>query len=300
MVEGRPRPKPEATVPVDARTVTPGYFAAMEIPLHRGRLLAVSDVQQGLAVAVIDDNMARTLWPGEDPIGKRLRGWNAQSQNDPEYPWLTVVGIVGGVHYDGLDVRPRPQLYRPVAQGLRVWPGMTFVVRAGRDPAALAAAARAAVRQLDPTQPIAGVRTLERVVADSVAPRRFALQLLGIFACLALALAAVGVYGVTYDSIVQRTRELGLRIALGAQPRQVLSLLAARAGALVVLGLAIGLAAALAATRAMSSMLYGVSPADPATYAGGALLLILAALLAVWIPGRRATHLDPMTALRSD
>jgi putative ABC transport system permease protein len=177
---------------------------------------------------------------------------------------------------------------------------MTFVVRSAGDPAALAGAARATVRDLDRRQPIAGVRTLERVVADSVARRRFVLLLLGMFAALALTLAVVGVYGVIYHSVVQRTRELGLRIALGARPEQVLRLLIAEAGTLVALGLAIGLAAAIALTRAMSSLLYGVGPADPATYAGVALLLTLAAMISAWIPGRRAARLDPMAALRSE
>ena len=300
-IEGRPKPVPADLVAADARVVTPDYFAVMDIPLHRGRLLAAADERGAMPVAVIDDAMARTFWPGRDPLGKRIRFWGAKPQaDDPEYPWTTVVGVVGSVHYDSLEARPRIELYRAMAQASWVAPGMTFVVRSAGDPAALAAAARTAVREVDRDQPIAAVRTLERVVADSVAPRRFTLLLLGIFAALALVLAAVGVYGVTYCSVVQRTRELGLRMALGAQPRQLLRLLAAEAGILVALGLAIGLAAAFVLTRAMSSLLYGVGPADPATYAGGALVLTLAALLAAWLPGRRATRLDPMTALRGD
>jgi putative ABC transport system permease protein len=300
VAEGRPRPKPEELVATDARSVTPRYFAAMGIPLLRGRQLAAADVQGRQQVAVVDNALARALWPGQDPIGRRLRPWFAKGQDDPEYPWMTVVGIVGSVRYDGLDSPPRAELYKPTAQGPWVSSDMTFVVRAVGDPTALAAAARDAVRQVDPAQPIASLRTLDQVVADSVAPRRFALQLLGVFAGAALALAAVGVYGVTYAAVVRRTRELGLRIALGAQPRQLLWLLLAKAGALVALGLAIGLTAALAATRAMASMLYGIGPADPAAYVLGALLLAVAALVSVWIPARRATRLDPMAALRAD
>ena len=300
-VEGRPKPRPADIVAVDARIVTPEYFAVMGIPLRRGRLLAAGDGQGGGAVAVIDDAMARVFWPGEDPIGKRIRNWNAGPRaDDLEYPWTTVVGVVGSVHYDNLEARPRIQLYRPMAQPSWSPPAMTFVMRSAGDPLALAAAARGAVRGLDPDQPIAGVRTLEQVVAGSVAPRRFALLLLGMFAALALTLAAVGVYGVTYHSVVRRTRELGLRIALGARPHQVLRLLLAEAGALVALGLGIGLVAAFALTRAMSSLLYGVGPADPPTYAGIAILLTLAALLSTWIPGRRATRLDPAAALRGE
>ncbi len=300
-VEGRPKLRPADLVAVDGRVVTPEYFAVMGIPLRRGRLLATGDAQGGAAVAVIDDAMARAFWPGEDPIGKRIRNWNAGSRaDDPEYPWTTVVGVVGSVHYDNLEAKPRIELYRPMAQSSRLSPAMTFVMRSAGDPLALAAAARGAVRGLDPDQPIAGVRTLEQVVAGSVAPRRFALLLLGMFAALALTLAAVGVYGVTYHSVVRRTRELGLRIALGARPHQVLRLLIAEAGALVALGLGIGLVAAFALTRAMSSLLYGVGPADPPTYAGIAVLLTLAALLSTWIPGRRATRLDPAAALRGE
>src|SRR5579864_3650120 len=246
-VEGRPKPRPADVVAVDARIVTPEYFAVMGIPLRRGRLLAAGDGQGGGAVAVIDDAMARVFWPGEDPIGKRIRNWNAGPRaDDLEYPWTTVVGVGGSVHYDNLEARPRIQLYRPMAQPSWSPPAMTFVMRSAGDPLALAAAARGAVRGLDPDQPIAGVRTLEQVVAGSVAPRRFALLLLGMFAALALTLAAVGVYGVTYHSVVRRTRELGLRIALGARPHQVLRLLLAEAGALVALGLGIGLVAAFA------------------------------------------------------
>jgi putative ABC transport system permease protein len=245
--------------------------------------------------------MALVFWPGEDPIGKRIRNWNAGSRAaDPEYPWTTVVGVIRSVHYDNLEARPRVELYRPMAQPSWLPPAMTFVMRSAGDPLALAAAARGAVRELDPGQPIAGVRTLEQVVAGSVAPRRFALLLLGMFAALALALAAVGVYAVTYHSVERRTRELGLRIALGARPHQVLRLLIAEAGALVALGLGIGLVAAFALTRVMSSLLYGVGPADPPTYAGVALFLTLAAMLSTWIPGRRATRLDPAAALRGE
>ena len=299
--EGRPKLRPADVAPVDARIVTAEYFAVMGIPLRRGRLFAAGDVHGGAPVAVIDEAMARVFWPGEDPIGKRIRGWNAKPQaDDPEFPWTTVVGVVGSVHYDSLEAKPRIELYRPMAQPSWLSPAMTFVMRLAGDPLALAAAARGAVRGLDPGQPIAGVRTLEQVVAGSVAPRRFALLLLGMFAALALTLAAVGVYGVTYHSVVRRTRELGLRIALGARPHQVLRLLIAEAGALVALGLGIGLAAACALTRAMSSLLYGVGPADPPTYAGIAVLLTLAAMLSAWIPGRRATRLDPAETLRGE
>jgi putative ABC transport system permease protein len=301
-VEGRPAPKLAELVATDARIVTPDYFAAMGIPLRRGHLLAASDVPGAIPVTVIDDAMARTEWPGEDPIGKRLRGFRAAGSQagDVGNPWMTVIGVVGSVHYSSLYEPPRPQLYRPLAQAPWVPQGMTFVLRATGDPQALAAAARAAVRELDRDQPVAGVRTLEQVVADSIATRRFALLLLSLFAALAMALSAVGVYGVTYFSVEQRTHELGLRLALGAQRCHLLRLLIAETGALVAAGLAIGLGVAFALTRALSSLLYGVSSADPATFAAVAFALAVAAMLSAWLPGRRALRLDPMDALRVD
>jgi putative ABC transport system permease protein len=213
--------------------------------------------------------------------------------------------VVGSVRHSSLSSEPRPQLYVPAAQlkDVQLPAQVVFVLRgagSGTNPLSLAAAARAAVHAVDRDTPVDRVRTLDQVVTDSVAGRRFNLLLLGLFAALALTLAAVGIYGITSYSVVQRTRELGLRMALGALPGAVLRLLIAESGALAGLGLALGLAAALALTRVMASLLYGVASTDPLTFGGVALALVLIALFSAYLPGRRATRLDPMTALRNE
>jgi len=302
--EGQPVPPDPAQVrQADWHKVTPEYFAAMEIPLHRGRLLGAGDGAGKPAVAVIDDLMAQACWPGQDPVGKRFRTGRTQSPaNDPMHPWIRVVGVVGTVRHTGLHAEPRPQMYRLLGQTPD--PLMPYqdviVVRTKGDPAALAGPIRAAMREVDPAQPIANVRTLERVVSDSVASRRLNLLLLGLFAGLALALAAVGIYGVTAYSVTQRTRELGLRMALGSPPRGVLNLVLKEAGALAILGVVVGLAAAFALTRLMASLLYGIGSTDPLTFAAVSLGLTLIALLAAYLPGRRATRVDPIIALKTE
>jgi putative ABC transport system permease protein len=306
-IEGRPMLKATDMVVADFRAVLPGYFETMGVALRRGRLLNAGDVTARMQVAVIDEGMAHAFWPGQDAIGKRFRGATSRASQaeDPANPWINVVGVVGSVRHSSLNADPRPQLYRLAAQIANAKPGqmpkkMVYVVRSSGDLRALAAAVRRAVHEVDPDQPVANVRTLENVVADSVAARRFNLLLLGLFAALALTLAAVGIYGITTYAVVQRTRELGLRMALGAQPGEVLRLLVAEAGALAGLGLGLGLAAAWALTRVMASLLYGVGSTDPLTYTAVAAVLLLIALTSAWVPGRRATQLDPMTALRAD
>ena len=298
-IEGRPLPKLIDLPVSDVRRVSHGYFGLLGIAPRRGRLFAAGDTRAAPPVAVIDEAMARAQWPGADPVGKRIRRYSGVPGN-LGYGWTTVVGVVGGVRYAGLDATPRMAVYLPVEQVPYVPMGMTFLLRTAGDPAALTAAARAAVGEIDRNQPLANARVLAATVAGSLAPRRFSLLLLGLFAVMALALAAVGVYGITHHSVVRRTPELGLRLALGARPGQLTSLLLRETGALVAAGLGLGLAAALALTRAMAPLLYGVGAADPATFAGVALLLAAAALLAAWLPGRRAARLDPMIALRGE
>ena len=302
-IEGRPVPeKPEDVLFADSQEVVPGYFETMGIPLRRGRLLDAGDTAGKPLVAVVDEVMARTFWPGGDPLGKRFRrATNARRGDDPSNPWYTVVGIVGTVRH-ALGAEPQPEMYRTAPQLLPAlaWPKMVFVVRTRSDPAAMTAAVRAAVREVDPGQPITKVRTMEQVVADSVARRRFSLMLLGLFAALALALSAVGIYGVTSYSVAQRTRELALRVALGARPLGVLGLLLAEAGMLAGAGVLLGAAGALALGRLISSLLYGVGAADPPTFAAVAAGLLLVALAAAWPPGRRATEVDPISALRGE
>ena len=295
--EGRPRPRNPGDIPLtDFRQASPGYFEAMGIPKVRGRLFALVDTAGAPPVAVIDETLARVYWPGEDPIGKRFR-LGLFDDSDPR-PWVTVVGIVGNVRNSGLHVEPRPQVYVPLAQ--TSFSGQSFVLRAQRDPRSLIQEARATVFAVDRDQPVAQVRTLEQVVSQSVAARRFNMVLLGAFAGLALLLAAVGIYGITAYSVAQRTREMGLRMALGARPGNVLGLVLREAGLLALIGLGAGLALAFAATRVMASLLFGVGTTDPATFASVAAALALVSLVAAWVPGRRATQVDPLVAMKAD
>jgi predicted permease len=302
-IEGRPVPeKPEEVLFADSREIVPGTFEAMGIPLRRGRLLDAGDTAGKPPAAVIDEVMARTFWPADNPLGKRFRrATNPRRGNDPANPWYTVVGVVGTVR-QALGSEPEPTMYRTAAQTLPALaqPNMVFVVRTRTDPAAMTAAVRAAVRQVDPGQPITKVRTLDQVVADSVSRRRFSLMLLGLFAALALALSAVGIYGVTAYSVAQRTRELGLRVALGARPLAVLGLVLGEAAALAGVGIFAGAAGALALGRVLSSLLYGVGAADPPTFGVVAAGLLLVAIAAAYPSGRRATAVDPIAALRGE
>jgi putative ABC transport system permease protein len=301
---GRQLDKPTDYVVTDRRLILGDYLATMGIRLRDGRLLGPADSAGRQRVAVIDGAMARAAWPGEEPLGKRLRGGKAEPTlaEDPDNPWFTVVGLVASVRHSGLSQETRPQLYLPLVQlpAAQMPRQMSFVVRAAGDPRTLAAAVRAAVHEVDRDTPVSALRTLDQVVADSVASRRFNLLLLALFAGLALALSAVGIYGLTSYAVVQRTRELGLRMALGALPSGLVRLLLAEVGALAGAGLLVGLAAALALTRVMASLLFGVGSTDPVTFAGVGVGLALIALVAAWVPGRRATLLDPMVALRAD
>lgn len=294
-IEGKPKPKPSELPLADFRMASPGYFEAMGIPRVGGRLIEASDDDKAPRVAVIDETMAHAYWPGEDPLNKRFRfGGFGQT----EEPWITVVGIVGNVRHSGLHVDPRPQLYTPQAQSGSG--SQYFVLRTSGDPRRLIPDARAAVFAVDRDQPVSKILTLEQVVSDSMAGRQFNMVLLGVFAALALVLAAVGIYGITSYSVAQRTREMGLRMALGAQPGTVLLMVLREAGTLALIGLAAGLVLAFAATRLMASLLFGVPATDPATFASVAAALALVSFFAAYLPGRRATQVDPMVAFRAD
>jgi putative ABC transport system permease protein len=296
VIEGRPRPRQLSETPLaDFRQASPGYFEALGVRLIRGRAFAESDGDKAPRVAVVDETMVRTYFPGTDGIGKRFRLGNF---DDAKEPWITIVGVVGNVRNSGLHVEPRPQVYVPQAQ--RPTSSQYFVLRAKRDPGTLVADARAAVLAIDRDQPVARVLPMARVVSESMAGRRFNMVLLGVFAVLALVLAAVGIYGITSYSVAQRTREMGLRMALGAQPWTVLRLVLREAGWLALIGLAAGLVLAFAATRVMASLLFNTGATDPATFASVAAALALVSLFAAWVPGRRATRVDPMVAMRSD
>ncbi len=289
-------PSPGLLPDNETREVLPGYFAALGIPLVRGRLFTDGDGWDAPGAVIINEAMARRYWPdGEDPIGRRVR-LHARGKKQE---WSTIVGIVGDVHGFGLDKPARAEMYFPYDQ-LRRLPSGAMVVRVDGDPAALAPSVRAALAELDPGQPIYDVKPLSTLVAASLAQRRFSLALMLVFGALALLLAAVGIYGVMSYTVAQRTQELGIRVALGASPASVLSMVVADGMRLTALGLALGLAGALALTHLVSSLLYGVSATDAPTFAVIAAALAAVAFAATVIPARRATRVDPMLALRAD
>jgi putative ABC transport system permease protein len=237
--------------------------------------------------------MARRFWPGQNPIGRRFR-------TSTKFPWRTIVGIVGDVKYDGLGTAAIPEMYFSYRQAL--WPqhAMTVVLRTSGDPANLAAAARREVLAIDPDLPIYDVRTMEDLVYRSLAGPHFNMLLLEIFAGFALVLAAVGIYGVIRYSVSQRTHELGLRMAVGAQARDITGLVLREAMIVTSIGLAVGLVAALIGTRVLSTLLFGVGPTDPYVFVGVSALLTAVALLASYVPARSAARVDPINALRCE
>jgi putative ABC transport system permease protein len=289
--EGRPAPPPGERPTTNTRIITPDYIRAMGIPVLRGRAFDGRDVKDAPKVLLINEAFARKYFPGEDPLGKRVEVTVAPDMLGE------IVGVVGDVKHRSLDREPDPECYVSFEQVPTSF--MTLVVRTeSNDPAALTASLREAVRQVDADIPLADVRTMEQVVSNSVAQRRFNTLLLGVFAALALVLSAVGIFGVVNYSVTQRTHEIGIRMALGAQTRDVLRMVVGQGMRLVLVGVAVGLAAAFALTRVMSSLLYGVSATDPVTFFGVALVLAAVALAACLIPARRAMKVDPMVALR--
>jgi putative ABC transport system permease protein len=292
-VEGRPDPGPNRPI-VATRVVSPHYFQAMGIKLLSGRDFDErTDRADTPAVVVIDETMAKRLWPGEDPLGRRVTPGSPDSPDD----WCQVVGVVKDVRQFELTAEPKPQMYMLYAQADFFAP-RHLVVNTSVEPMSLAATVRKTVWDVDRDQPVSNVSTMEEVLSGSIARQRFSTLLLGVFAGVALVLAAVGLYGVMSYSVAQRTREIGLRMALGAQRGDVLRMVVGQGLKLVLVGVAIGLAAAFALTRVMSSLLFGVSATDPATLAAISLLLISVAALASYIPARRATRVDPLIALR--
>jgi putative ABC transport system permease protein len=292
-IEGRP-PAEAGQAPVaDIRIVDPNYFRTLSIPLRTGRSFSERDDADAPRVMIINEEMARRHWPNENPIGRRvtMKDWG---------PPLTgeIVGVVGDVKADGLDSSTRPMIYWPYPQ----FPGIfnALVIRAEGDPMNIVAAVKSQVWSVDREQPLSRIQQMEEVISASVAPRRFNMLLLGIFATLALLLAAFGIYGVISYTVAQRTREIGVRLALGAQRRDVVSLVVIQGLKLILLGLALGLMAAFAVTRVVASLLYGVTATDPLAFIGVSLSLLLIGALASWLPARRAAQIDPMTALRHD
>jgi predicted permease len=285
--------RPDGTDPrpvrVDARFVNPEYFAAMGIPLLAGRVFAEQPTPGDSVQVVLSAAAARRFWPGEDPVGKYLRFGQSP---------VEVTGVAGDVRQRGLAAEPEPAVYVSQYQAPRV--AVNLVVRSSGEPARLAPAVQAAIREVDPGQPITGVATLGEVVGDSIAQERFFSALFVAFGGIALLLAAVGVYGVLAYDVEQRTREFGVRMALGARAADVLRLVIGSSLALVLAGVALGIGTALIVTRVLASLLYGVGATDPLTFAGVATLLVVVACLAAYVPARRATRVDPMVALRAE
>jgi putative ABC transport system permease protein len=293
-------PKPSEWNLAYWQTMSPEYFETMRIPLLRGRGLEATDRIGSPGVVVVNRTLARQVWPNGDALGQRiLMGGGATDSI-----WRTVVGVVGDVRHRGLDAEPRPEIYLPYAQ----FPAGTgtpqrtlrIVLRSEGDPVQLTGALRAAVAELEPDLPVSEIQTMEEALGAWAAERRLTMMLVGGFALLALTLGAVGVYGVMAHLVVQRTREIGIRIALGALPREILGLVLSQGAWLAGLGIALGLAAALAATRLLARLLFGVGPTDPPTFLATALALAAVAGVASLLPALRAVRTDPVDALRAE
>jgi putative ABC transport system permease protein len=310
LVDGRPQPPPGDRPLMEACTVTPDYFRAMNIPLLRGRyytehddrsFIAGKDLSKlnegerlvaGTNVIIVDEQFAKRYWPNEEAVGKRIR-----FGTDATAPALEVVGVVGRVKMEGLDNDSnRVQGYFSFSQV--PFQGMTVIIKGQGDPNQLIASARNQVRSLDPDQPIYNIRTMDEIRGESIAPQRLNLTLLSIFAGIAFVLAIVGIYGVMSYAVTQRTHEIGIRMAIGAQPRDVFKMILGQGMMLTIIGMVAGLLGALALTRLMATMLFSIRPTDPLTFGGVALLLFVIALIACYIPGRRATKVDPVNSLR--
>jgi predicted permease len=293
-VEGRTPLAGEKFINADIRIVSGNYFQAMEIPLRRGRFFDENDTKTQPNVVLVDEYMAEQLWPGQDAVGKRIHIVEIKSDD----PWQTVVGVVGRVKQDSLDSNPRIAFY--MAQTQYPVRGLTVVLRTKTAPAALLSSVMSELRAVDPDLPMYDVRTMSERVGDSLARRRFSMSLLGVFASLAFVLAVIGVYGVVAYLVSQGKREIGIRIALGATKRHILSLIVRQGMLLAMVGCGIGLACAFALTRLMQSLLFGVSTTDALTFSAIPAVLVLAALLASFVPARRAARIDPLSSIRCE
>jgi len=289
-IEGRPSGPGDPGPHGDIGYISPNYFAAMKIPIRSGRVFTEADQQNTTPVLVIDETLAKEYWPNEDPIGKHM-GFG------PPSPWGTIIGVVGHTKQSDLagDV-VKGKYYFSIYQ--RPLPFITFLARSDADPVRLSNAMKDAVRSVDPALAVSQIKVVSDLVTASLAPRRFVVTLLGIFAGMALLMAVIGLYGVISYSVTQRTQELGIRMALGAQQNEVLSLVIGQGMQLAGIGAVIGLVAAIAFGRVLKSQLFQVSAFDPLTMAVTAIVLLAAAALACYIPARRATRVDPMNALR--
>jgi len=283
--------------------VSPDYFRTMGIPLLSGRELLTADSAGTPLVGVVNRSLAQKYWPNENPVGKTIIATRAVEQSTSKgtrvefkQQELEIVGVVGDVRQLGLDAPPDPELFMPYDQ----WPAqeMSLVLRIASEPSWLIPRVEKEIWRVDPDQPVTDIRTMDELVSTEAAGRRFVLQLIGAFAAIALVLAAVGIYGVVSYGTRQRTHEIGIRMALGARGQQILWLVAGQNAKWLLIGITTGVASALALTRLLTAYLYAVRPTDPLTFVAVSLLLLAVAMLAVYIPARRATKVDPMVALR--
>lgn len=295
-MEGMALPKPGGFPHPDVHTITPGYVRTLGMVLLRGRTFTDADNESSPLVALVNERLARQFWPSEDPIGKRFMWgrFDPASQNPPK--WVTVVGVVDDTKMYGLANPSRLEVYDPLPQDVNR--DMDLIVKSPLDSPSLLSEIRAVVAGVDKDQPVFAVATMNQILSDNVAAPRLTLVLLGLFSSLALILAAIGIYGVISYSVARRTHEIGVRMTLGARPRDVLRMVLAQGGKIALAGTVVGIAAAFALTRLMSGLLFSVSAGDPATFAAVAVLLLLVALFACFIPARRAMRVDPMVAMR--
>jgi putative ABC transport system permease protein len=289
-------PRPGEHLRLNPRLVSAGYLATMGIPLLEGREFTATDATGIRPVAILSETAARRYWPDENVVGKRF------AFNNDNAPWMEIIGVVGAVHNQSLDRDPTLDLYLPYRENPYLFAptSMTLVLRTAEDEATLAPAIRNMVRSLDRSLPVSHIRPMEAYVGDSSAPQRFNVVLLGAFAVIALLLASAGLYGVMSYLVNQRTNEIGLRMALGARPMDVLVLVVRKAMLLTGAGVVLGMMAAAAVTQLMSSLLFGVQARDPMVFAVAPVILIAVAMLASYIPARRASRVDPLVALRMD
>jgi putative ABC transport system permease protein len=291
-VEGTPEPPPGQRPSADITRVSPDYFQAMGVRLVEGRAFEERDRKDAPRVCIVDETFARTHWPGDRAVGRRLKFGGHTSDN----PWMEVVGVVGHVKNYGVDEKSRVELYLPWAQS--PVGAFTLIARTDGDPASLSSALRAGVRAADPELPLYSISTMNELVAERTAQRRLAVLLISVFAALALTLSAVGIYGVMSYTVTQRTQEIGVRMALGAAHTDILRMVFRSGTALALLGIAIGLLVAFGLARLMTALLFETSAADPPTFSVVPVLLMAVALLACYLPARRATRVDPLSALR--
>jgi len=295
-ITGRPPKSPHEFVAAGYRTITPNYLETLGVPLLQGRLFTHADNEKSPAVVAINATMAHTFFPNENPLGKRLQ---LGALPDQQVPTMEIVGVVGDVR-PGLGIDPQAEMYLPYRQADLVLPvfQLSVVMRTAGDPTLQTSALRSALAEIDPNQPLVRVRTMEENMATTVAQPRFRAWLIGIFAALALVLAAVGVYGVMSYTVTQRTSEIGVRVTMGAQPQDVFRIIVGEGLRLALIGVGVGLVTALALTRLLRSFLFGISAYDPLTFVGVSLLLTFVAVAASFFPARRATLVDPLVALR--